>query len=69
MYSLRVLVVAIKLNLRYRKTGNNTVLLVLKDCCKTSSKVMLHVLPPTSEHVLQQIRFLQVVRVVAESRE
>ena len=36
MYSLRVLVVAIKLNLRYRKIGNNTVQLVFKDCYKTS---------------------------------
>ena len=34
---------------RYGKTGDKNVQLVLQHCCKTSWKVMLRVLPPTSQ--------------------
>ena len=42
--------------------GNKNIQLVLQHCYKTSWIAVLHVLPPTNQPVLQQIRLMQVAK-------
>ena len=48
----------------YSKVGDKNVQLVLQHCCKMSWIAMLCVLPPSFKPVLEQIRLLQVARVL-----